>query len=123
MLNDQLNTNKYLSECDPKDVISFQSETLASIGKFKDLILRAFKNSGINYIASYISNESEIKNSSIVKTWFYEGEECEILKAGSKGWQKGKLKINVTLEFIPNEPEQDKSPLDDVRQEFNQNNS
>ena len=57
----------------------------------------------------------------ISKHLFEEGQECEILKAGSSGWQKGKLKINVTLEFIPDEPELEKSPLDDVRQEINSN--
>ena len=43
--------------------------------------------------------------------WLKDGEECEILKANSSGWQKGKikLKVNVTLDFVPNEPEIKKS--------------
>ena len=52
------------------------------------------------------------------KRVFEEGVCFQILKAGSSGWQKGKLRINVTLEFIPDEPEENKSPLDDVRQEI-----
>jgi hypothetical protein len=49
--------------------------------------------------------------------------DSEILKIASNGWKKGKLKINVSLEFIPDEPEiqeksestEYKSPLDEIR--------
>lgn len=52
-----------------------------------------------------------------------QGADSEILKVASNGWKKGKLKINVSLEFIPDEPEiQEKpesskyeSPLDEIR--------
>ena len=59
-----------------------------------------------------------MRDTSKTYSWFYQGEECEILKAGSNGWQKGRLKINISLEFIPDEPEEIKSPLDDVRQQI-----
>jgi KGK domain len=69
--------------------------------------------------------------------WFGDGIDCEALKIGAKGWQKGKVKIRVTLEFCPDEPEveeipennesetsQPESPLDDLRRQFlNQENS
>lgn len=56
------------------------------------------------------------------KEWFGEGVNCEILKIGAKGWQKGKLRIRVTLEFCPDEPEisQPESPLDDIRRMINE---
>jgi hypothetical protein len=52
---------------------------------------------------------------------------CQLLKVGSQGWQKGKLrtqvcvevsqlKIEVSLEFSPDEPTVPESPLDDLRQ-------
>ncbi|AFY40708.1 KGK domain-containing protein [Nostoc sp. PCC 7107] len=49
--------------------------------------------------------------------WFTEGIECEILKLGAKAWQPGKIRIKVTLEFIPDEPKitEPESPLDDLR--------
>ncbi len=47
------------------------------------------------------------------KKWLNEGLECEVLKLGEKQWQKGKLRVNVTLEFCPDQIE---SPLDDIRQ-------
>jgi hypothetical protein len=48
--------------------------------------------------------------------------DCQILRIGGKGWQKGKLKIQICkpgdkvyLEFCPDEPKQPESPLDDIR--------
>jgi hypothetical protein len=43
--------------------------------------------------------------------WINNGVDCQILKP-SKNWQKGKLRMKVSLEFCPDEPE---SPLDDLR--------
>lgn len=116
MSNFQLNTNEYLQQCDPKDVISLNSEKLINISKLQQAVYQSFNVYGIPTIGDRISSVLQIKNS---KIWFKEGEECEILRAGSKGWQKGKVKINVTLEFIPDEPEQTNSPLDDIRQQIN----
>ena len=49
--------------------------------------------------------------------WFDDGVDCKILKAGDNGWKKGKLKVKVSVEFIPDEPEipEYKSPLDEIR--------
>lgn len=65
--------------------------------------------------------------------WFDKGKDCEVLKISSKGWQKGKLRIKLALEFYPDEPEieetsvsnepkdnQPESPLDDIRRIINQ---
>lgn len=46
------------------------------------------------------------------KKWIDDGVEVEILKVGSLAWQKGKLKVKVTVEFCPDEPE---SMLDEYR--------
>lgn len=66
------------------------------------------------------------------ENWLVEGVECEVLKIGSPGWQKGKVKLRVTLEFYPDEPPLDcpensistpsDSPLDDIRQLINEGN-
>jgi hypothetical protein len=58
------------------------------------------------------------------KEWLYEGKDCEVLHLGSKSWEKGKIKIKVTVEFCPNEPKVKEpiSELDDIRQTINQNN-
>lgn len=64
-----------------------------------------------------------------------EGINCQVLRVGSTGWQTGKLRIkvssqiispnkhresgnfniNVFLEFYPDEPLEQESPLDDIR--------
>ena len=63
--------------------------------------------------------------------WFGDGIDCEALKIGAKGWQKGKVTIRVIVEFCPDEPEveetpennqleicQPESPLDDLRRQL-----
>ncbi|MEG4055384.1 MULTISPECIES: KGK domain-containing protein [unclassified Microcoleus] len=73
------------------------------------------------------------------ENWFGQGIDCEILRVGAQGWKKGKmkLKLNVTIEFCPDEPEFEEtpennesetskldSPLDDLRRQLlNQENS
>jgi KGK domain len=57
-------------------------------------------------------------------------KDCQILRIGGKSWQKGKIKIKmsisprnnsnyVDLEFCPHQPETAESPLDDLRQSLN----
>ncbi|NJL83257.1 MAG: hypothetical protein HC890_10425 [Chloroflexaceae bacterium] len=52
------------------------------------------------------------------KEWIQEGKACEFLQLGGKLWKKGRVKIRITVEFYPQEPE---SPLDDVRQAIAEN--
>ncbi|NEP40968.1 MAG: KGK domain-containing protein [Okeania sp. SIO2H7] len=63
---------------------------------------------------------------------FNEGLDCEVLKFAAKGWQKGKIRVKMTVEFCPDEPEEPETPeqskagksdpdsLDDLRRELNQ---
>ncbi len=62
------------------------------------------------------------ENGKRIEIWFDQGAKCRILKAGANGWKKGQVKINVSVEFIPDEPEprQYQSPLDEIRQEIEQ---
>ncbi|MEP6490173.1 KGK family protein [Microcoleus vaginatus GB2-A3] len=66
--------------------------------------------------------------------WIFpsQGIDCHLLKIGSQGWQKGKLRIEaslswatstgyytievIKLEFCPDEPAEPESILDDIRQ-------
>jgi hypothetical protein len=117
--NFKVNTNEYLNQCDEKDVMSFEPEKLISVSKLEDIVFQSFRESGIRAISNYLSEKFNVRETHF---WFGQGGECEILRAGSQGWQKGKIKINVSLEFLPDELEVIQSPLDDVRQEFKQNN-
>lgn len=70
---------------------------------------------------------------------FDDGVECQILRFRAKGWQAGKIRVNLIVEFSPDEFEEtqeseefessqienknnnsETSPLDDLRQKFNQ---
>jgi KGK domain len=123
----EVNTNEYLNQCDEKDVISFDSEKLISVSKLKDIVFQSFSESGIAAIINYLAQKLDVSVRNI-NSWFDQGVKCEILRAGSQGWQKGKIKINVTLEFIPDEPEeaeiepiqQHANSLDDIRQIISQ---
>ena len=121
MANNQINTNEYLSSCDDRDVISFNNKKWSSVSNLRSIVYDAVSNSGVLAIIQRIAQQSDFKNTNKTSTWFHNGQECEILRAGSNGWQKGKIKVNVTLEFIPDEPEVDKSPLDDLRQDSTNN--
>ena len=115
-----LESNKYLSKCDSRDIISFDSRDPIYVRKLFNLVDSALNKQLDRYIAQLINQKLQRKCDA--NSWFEDGEECEILRAGSSGWQKGKmkLKVNVTLEFIPDEPEETASPLDNVRQELEQ---
>ena len=74
-----------------------------------------------------INEETKIMGGDINWKSPQEGIDCQILKIGSKGWQNGKLKIEVnrsfqsgetqtSIKFCPDEPRSQKSPLDDIRQ-------
>lgn len=135
--------NSFLPDCGDDDVLQFRSEMLR-VGKVRKAVQNAFddevaqtlsdslKSQGVN-----IAPESQIINDEIHIfhwLWFREGIDCELLKIGAKGWQKGKVRIRLTLEFCPddsevagtvasNDPEiaPSESPLDDIRRMMNEN--
>jgi hypothetical protein len=79
------------------EVISVQHDTLALSGH------RTFRAGELNkaiesHLKSVITNWSEQNNG-----WFTpEGIDCEALRFGSTGWQKGRIRL--CLEFCPDEP-------------------
>jgi KGK domain len=130
--------NYYLQKCDEKDVLAVGNQMI-KIGKFKYILDNAFSPSDIRH--SKVANAiNEHFKSSAVELYagdliLQRGIRCEILRIGSKGWQQGKIRVNVTLEFIPDEPETEvltvseqpeiskpESPLDDLRRMMNQEN-
>ncbi len=79
------------------EVVSIHNETEVLSGH------KTFKSGDLNdaiksYVANAIPGWSEEKND-----WFTErGIDCEALRFGSKGWQKGRIRLS--LEFCPDEP-------------------
>ena len=113
-------------------VLSFEMSML----KVSDLIKQvkqALEAKGLDILRSTLNSRGGIRGG--LQEWYVQGVNCEILKPGSTSWKKGKIKINISLEFCPDEPEieeitrsndaeinQTNSPLDDIRQRMNKDN-
>ena len=134
--------NSFLQNFGNDDVVCSAS-TMFKVIKLKEAMKKAFRGSvqiALNEVLK--SEEIEInkkfydsnQRSNRTKDWLSEGVDCEILKIGAKGWKKGKLRISVSLDFCPDEPDveetlgnnqpeinQTESPLDDIRQMINEN--
>jgi hypothetical protein len=98
MMNDQF------EPLEDGEVISVQHDTQVLFGH------RTFRAGELNdsiesHLKAAVANWNEANNG-----WFgAEGIECEALRFGSKGWQKGRIRL--CLEFCPDEPN---SPLHSV---------
>ncbi len=121
-----MNDNFELHGCSEDDALEFSSG-LYRIKKIKRIISYVFrKHLGQKMYELLKSEKIDItplnkSQKSDPINWFNDGIDCEILRVGGKSWEKGRLMLNISLEFIPDEVENLESPLDDVRQEINQN--
>ncbi|MEG4014397.1 MULTISPECIES: KGK domain-containing protein [unclassified Microcoleus] len=142
-MNEKNEINRSYEILDGDDDVLLLDKATFTVRRFKELVVKKF-----DYILNYIEAvEKESRNKSI-SYWMQslsineettiragdinwsspqEGIDCKILKIGAKGWQKGKLKIEVntsfqsgktqtSIKFCPDEPLEPKSPLDDIRQ-------
>jgi KGK domain len=110
-----------LAEQDINGAIHFPDGAMLKIGEFISTVINIIKNNNQNTIN--IHNQLSSKGGSPngnTKQWFVDGVACELLTP-KHNWRKGKVRINITVEFIPDEPEILNSPLDDIRQEMNDN--
>jgi len=125
MLNN--NFQKIDSEGKQKDsVILFTSPLMLKI----DELMKALRQAMQDYILNSLYHQ--LKGRGLFPTndeWFTTGIDCEILNTDGKGWKKGKVRIKVSLEFQPDEPEieaiensNSESSLDDIRRKLNQVN-
>ena len=110
-----LNYNRYLETLNEDDVLEIFNQLVKSKDlKFalEDLFEEPIQQKLIDHLKyREIGNKMKIKRD----VWFNEGVDCKMLKAGTNGWQKGKLKIKISVEFIPDEPE---SSVDELRREI-----
>lgn len=121
------------------DVVLLERETF-KVSRLKELCLPEIGNKFCIYIYNSKTKQPDMPVANFVNHTSFGGEsisfseiqfnsikDCQLLKIGGKGWQKGKLKIKicrgysngnhhkVCLEFCPEEPAQMESPLDDLR--------
>lgn len=125
------------------DILLIQKDTFV-VARFKELIsnkltqkLNTQNNESSNSIFFNLLSDCSIGEVNIrvfESKWIFptSGIDCHILKIGSQGWQKGKLRIEaslsctisnryysveiIKLEFCPDEPAEPESILDDIRQ-------
>jgi len=127
--------------CGNDDALSFGNAML-KVEKLKETVNRVLPENGLGQTLNNSLSEQNLnievglttnQRRNAYEKWFGEGIDCEILRVGAQGWQKGKikLKLNVTIEFCPDEPEveeipennesetsQQESPLDDLRRQL-----
>jgi hypothetical protein len=113
--------------CNDDDVLSLPNNQLFKFSQFHDNLKRNLEsqvrtwftqlNSGrnqdnrrlIDYTNLGITGlGSSLGNVKIQWVFPQEGQNCEILRLGSKHWQKGKFRIQATLEIFPNEGNSEK---------------
>jgi hypothetical protein len=94
----------------------------AAMGDLNEMIQNNFSSHNFK-----VCEKKYINNHYIYPLNFLEdGVPCEVLKVNSQGWQKGILKIKVSVEFYPDEfieePRQEpESPLEEIRQMMREN--
>ncbi|MEB3178431.1 MAG: KGK domain-containing protein [Nostocaceae cyanobacterium] len=124
--------------CNDDDVLSFQGVHLFKVCQFKN----DFQNSFQTQLNDYISKSSssiklqthlhnillsinipsklgfKAENMKIQWSSINEGIDCELLRMGATNWEKGKLRIHVTIEIRPQGAETEKTSISDISLEF-----
>ena len=123
------------------DVLLLNKDTF-TVSRFKELVWQAINtklsftiNDGrsvlftTNFCTLPIAGEVKLVLNDI--QWCNSPIDCQLLKVGSPGWQKGNLRIQVDtkilvnsraneievcIDFCSDEPTEPESPLDDIRQ-------
>ncbi|MFB2835389.1 KGK domain-containing protein [Floridanema evergladense] len=117
--------NYYLPNFSDDDVIQL-SNGLYKVGQLKTAMEFATNDQNrLPHSLFYALRDKGVilENLVVTQKLFVDGLDAEALKVGAKGWQKGKIRVRVTLEFEPEEPEtnEPESPLDDLRRMMNDN--
>lgn len=125
-------------DCDD-DVVLLATDTF-KVSRLKELCLQNIRQNLHKYTYDYQTKTPSKHTIDTLLSGIYVGEsisfseiqfnsvkDCQLLKIGGKGWQKGKLKIQISreysngtydkvcLEFCLDEPSEQESPLDDIR--------
>lgn len=131
--------NNYLKNLSNDDVLEFEGK-LFKFEQLRNALNHAFdgerlpkelseilKMFGVEIIPREINKSGKVHHSREKHdAWFKEGIDLKILKSlSSSGWQKGKIKIKFSVEFIPDNLEipEYKSPLDEIRDEIRERSS
>ncbi|MBD2508985.1 KGK domain-containing protein [Nostoc muscorum FACHB-395] len=140
-----MNDNFIPLDCDD-DVISFEKDTFKISNLKEILFLEVSKKlnqltynqetqKSHNYVIhSFSSLPIGQEGFGLSEIQFHSIRKCQILRVSGKGWQKGRLKIqinkriadqsgSVSLDFCPDEVKEPESPLDDIRKKLEANSN
>ena len=118
-----MNDNQFKQTIGEEDVISLEKRSPDNIVmydptlKVKDIV---------EYCLEKVLEVKELKQLQNIEhykpraKWIDEGVQCEVLNLGANQWKKGKVRIKISFEFCPDEPEisEYESPLDEIRREM-----
>lgn len=122
--------DSYLAEFSDDDVLSFSynaQPVLYKVGKFRKAVREAFHeyqqiSTALTEFLKFKGLHIDIGESSLHRNidnhtrWFDDGVKCELLNIGAQGWQKGKIKVRVIVEFLPEDSAQSATPTSDKQQ-------
>lgn len=126
--------HSFLPEFSDDDVVEFEENNMTKVKVLRNAVIQMLNDDLEKHIKNHlvsrnitipsaIGSKNNEKQDVIHKNIFLkQGVRCEVLNLGAKTWKKGRLKLRLSLEFEPDEPEAKKpsSPLDDIRQAINQ---
>lgn len=124
--------NSFLQKCNDDDVLELNNQIVKLSKLHSDLQyalnLKIGTNSDILLALTKKMENTPLSSGTVCQLFSGDGANASILCIGSQGWKKGKIKLKITLEFCPDEPEieeitpsnnvginQTSSPLDDIR--------
>ncbi len=126
--------NAFLQKCNDDDVLELDNNMIKLSKLRSDLKLVSSFNQNseaLVAIAKYVKSPL-LSKKDVEKLFNDDGVDANVLRIGSQGWKKGKIKLKIVLEFCPDEPEieqvtqsndlemnQPESPLDDIRRMMN----
>jgi len=125
------------AECLHKDSVVSFFNSMFKVSELISFSNEIFRDTGMRELYTKLTNhgKGQIPLGGKSNEWIDNGKECELLVPGAKSWQKGKIRIKVTLEFCPEEPEVEENlkdnhiqnkhkeqSLDDIRQQIEQIN-
>lgn len=127
---------EFLTELNDENIVQFQPRNLPELapntmkfGRFRKAFEAAITSEYVNGKINLALDSVETytyhydDSGSHIQYWFQDGIDCEMLKLGDAQWRRGKLRMQVSLEFVPDELPQasedsDESPLAEIRQEI-----
>lgn len=100
------------------DVLAFGDATFKA-GKFKRAVESCFSSGLGSGLSAELSSKGIQIDAGVLtpngtfeefSQWFDQGIDCEILKVGSQGWTKAKVRVNITVEFSTEEESISRAP-------------